>query len=55
MIFLDQPVGAGFSYSRTLEGWPSSDSKSAQQSYEFLLKVIKVQNQQTIYAILIYL
>ncbi|KAE9448440.1 hypothetical protein C3L33_19668, partial [Rhododendron williamsianum] len=39
MIFLDAPVGTGFSYSRTLEGWPSSDTKSSEQSYNFLRKV----------------
>jgi len=38
MIFLDSPVGTGFSYSRTPEGWPSSDTKSAEQSYQFLRK-----------------
>jgi len=38
MIFLDAPVGTGFSYSRTPEGWPSSDTKSSEQSYHFLKK-----------------
>ncbi|XP_059653052.1 serine carboxypeptidase-like 18 isoform X3 [Cornus florida] len=38
IIFLDQPVGSGFSYARTAEGWPTSDSKSAEQSYQFLKK-----------------
>lgn len=36
IIFLDAPVGTGFSYSRTLEGWSSSDMKSSEQSYKFL-------------------
>lgn len=40
IIFLDAPVGTGFSYSRTPEGWPSSDSESAEQSYQFLRKVL---------------
>ena len=40
IIFLDAPVGTGFSYSTTQEGWPSSDSKSAEQSYQFLRKVL---------------
>ncbi|KAB1207377.1 Serine carboxypeptidase-like 18 [Morella rubra] len=38
IIFLDAPVGTGFSYSRTQEGWPTSDSDSAEQSYQFLRK-----------------
>ncbi|KAH7865927.1 hypothetical protein Vadar_013242 [Vaccinium darrowii] len=38
IIFLDSPVGTGFSYSRAPEGWPSSDTKSAEQSYQFLRK-----------------
>jgi serine carboxypeptidase-like clade 1 len=40
IIFLDAPVGTGFSYARTPEGWPSSDSESAEQSYQFLRKVL---------------
>ncbi|KAF7112881.1 hypothetical protein RHSIM_RhsimUnG0183200 [Rhododendron simsii] len=38
MIYLDSPVGAGFSYARNPEGWHSSDTKSAEQSYQFLGK-----------------
>ncbi|GAV78823.1 Peptidase_S10 domain-containing protein [Cephalotus follicularis] len=38
IIFLDAPVGTGYSYSRTQEGWPTSDTLSAEQSYEFLNK-----------------
>ncbi|XP_052210379.1 serine carboxypeptidase-like 18 [Diospyros lotus] len=45
IIFLDQPVGAGFSYSKTWKGWPSSDSKSAKQSYEFLVKWLEENSQ----------
>ncbi|GLT77643.1 hypothetical protein SLA2020_492100 [Shorea laevis] len=37
-IFLDAPVGTGYSYSTTQEGWYTSDSKSAEQSYQFLIK-----------------
>lgn len=38
IIFLDAPVGTGFSYSTTQDGWTSSDSESAEQSYKFVKK-----------------
>ncbi|GMH17921.1 hypothetical protein Nepgr_019762 [Nepenthes gracilis] len=38
IIFLDSPVGAGFSYSNTLQGWSSSDTLSAALTYNFLRK-----------------
>ncbi|KAK4784074.1 hypothetical protein SAY86_018442 [Trapa natans] len=38
IIFIDQPVGAGFSYSTTLEGRNSSDTKAAADAYTFLRK-----------------
>ncbi|XP_027362514.1 serine carboxypeptidase-like 18 [Abrus precatorius] len=38
IIFLDSPVGTGFSYSKTTQGWETSDSASAWQSYHFLRK-----------------
>lgn len=40
IIFLDSPVGAGFSYSNTSKGYPTSDSKAAQDNFTFLRKVI---------------
>lgn len=40
IIFLDSPVGTGFSYSTTAAGWPSSDTSSAEQSYIFLRKFL---------------
>ena len=39
VIFLDVPVGAGFSYATTTEAWSESDTKSATQAYEFLRNV----------------
>ena len=38
IIFLDAPVGTGFSYSTTSDGWSSSDTDSAEQGYQFLVK-----------------
>lgn len=38
IIFLDSPVGAGFSYSRSQYGWKTSDTKSAKRVYDFLRK-----------------
>lgn len=39
MIYVDAPVGTGFSYSNTSEGYYSGDVKSAVLTYEFLRKV----------------
>ncbi|XP_057788109.1 serine carboxypeptidase-like 13 isoform X3 [Salvia miltiorrhiza] len=38
IIFLDYPVGTGFSYSNTSKGYASSDTKSTQHNYTFLRK-----------------
>nr|GMC78478.1 serine carboxypeptidase-like 18 [Ipomoea batatas] len=38
IIFLDQPVGTGFSYSKTWEAYRCSDTLSAQYAYSFLIK-----------------
>ncbi|KAB1214925.1 Serine carboxypeptidase-like 18 [Morella rubra] len=38
IIFVDAPAGTGFSYSRSLEGFKTSDTKFAKQGYEFLRK-----------------
>ncbi|CAK9148561.1 unnamed protein product [Ilex paraguariensis] len=38
IIFIDQPVGTGFSYANTSEAYLSSDTISATQTYEFLRK-----------------
>ncbi|XVF15405.1 hypothetical protein REPUB_Repub09cG0150300 [Reevesia pubescens] len=38
IIFLDAPVGTGFSYSRTLQGFMTGDTKFANDGYNFLRK-----------------
>ncbi|XP_019165305.1 PREDICTED: serine carboxypeptidase-like 13 [Ipomoea nil] len=38
IIFLDQPVGTGFSYAETWEAYRCSDTLSAQYAYSFLVK-----------------
>ncbi|CAK9144975.1 unnamed protein product [Ilex paraguariensis] len=38
IIFIDQPVGTGFSYANTPEAYISSDTISATQAYDFLRK-----------------
>ncbi|CAM8901460.1 unnamed protein product [Rhodiola kirilowii] len=37
IIFIDSPVGTGFSYSKTEAGWPSSDTSTSEQAYQFLV------------------
>lgn len=39
IIFVDAPVGTGFSYSTTQSGYYSSDTQSAKDIYKFLRKV----------------
>lgn len=39
IIFVDWPVGTGFSYSNTSQGCSSSDTKSAKDTHTFLRKV----------------
>ncbi|KAL4621830.1 hypothetical protein ACB092_06G256700 [Castanea dentata] len=36
VLFLDAPVGGGFSYATISEAWSASDTKVAAQAYEFL-------------------
>ncbi|XP_078151714.1 serine carboxypeptidase-like 13 isoform X1 [Carex rostrata] len=38
VIFVDSPVGAGYSYSRTAEGYQTSDTEAARQLLRFLYK-----------------
>uniref|UniRef100_A0A0E0R841 Uncharacterized protein n=1 Tax=Oryza rufipogon TaxID=4529 RepID=A0A0E0R841_ORYRU len=38
IIFVDSPIGAGFSYAATMEGSKSSDTKTVKQLYIFLRK-----------------
>lgn len=39
MLYVDAPVGTGFSYSTTAENYHMDDYKSANEMYEFLRKV----------------
>lgn len=39
MIYIDMPVGTGFSYSETQEGYYSSDTLWVNHTYSFLQKV----------------
>lgn len=39
ILYVDAPVGTGFSYSTTPEGSYSNDTLSATQSYTFIRKV----------------
>lgn len=38
---MDEPVGAGFSYAKTSEGYNISDTLAVAQLYDFLRKVIE--------------
>ncbi|CAI9770000.1 unnamed protein product [Fraxinus pennsylvanica] len=38
ILFMDWPVGTGFSYSNTSQGYSSSDTKSTKDNYTFLRK-----------------
>jgi hypothetical protein len=39
IIYLDAPVGTGFSYSKSYDGYIMDDYKFVAQAYEFLQKV----------------
>ncbi|OWM79151.1 hypothetical protein CDL15_Pgr003322 [Punica granatum] len=41
IIFLDQPVGTGFSYSTTQEGYYVGDYSSTAETYQFLVKWLR--------------
>ncbi|KAL0334949.1 UNVERIFIED_CONTAM: Serine carboxypeptidase-like 1 [Sesamum radiatum] len=47
IIFIDSPVGTGFSYANTSQPYNNSDSKSAQYNYSFLRKGYIVGNAVT--------
>ena len=39
MLFIDAPVGAGFSYSKSFDGYYTTDRKTVANLYNFLQKV----------------
>ena len=41
IIFVDAPVGTGFSYAKSSEAYNISDTLAVAELYEFLQKVIK--------------
>lgn len=45
IIFLDQPVGTGFSYANSWESYNINDNISVAESYEFLRKWLKLHPQ----------
>ncbi|XP_021822226.1 serine carboxypeptidase-like 18 isoform X2 [Prunus avium] len=45
IIFLDQPVGTGFSYAKRWGGYRTGDTLSAAQTYEFLRKEVSNGNE----------
>ncbi|CAA2953269.1 serine carboxypeptidase-like 7 [Olea europaea subsp. europaea] len=47
IIFIDAPVGTGFSYANTSQGYSSSDTKSAKDIYTFLRKGYIIANGLT--------
>ena len=52
MIFIDAPVGTGFSYATNSEAYEISDTLSATQTHEFLRKVRKFYDHpHTVYLI----
>jgi serine carboxypeptidase-like clade 1 len=46
ILYVDAPVGTGFSYSTTQEGYHIDDLESASQIYEFLKKVCGNQHRK---------
>ncbi|KAG7945026.1 hypothetical protein I3843_15G132300 [Carya illinoinensis] len=45
IIYMDAPVGTGFSYSQSSEGYIMDDYKHVQQSYEFIQKWLNLHPQ----------
>jgi Serine carboxypeptidase len=54
VIFVDSPVGTGFSYSNTAEGLQTSDTKTVHQLLSFLYKVCNFSILESTILVLFY-
>lgn len=49
ILFVDAPVGTGFSYSTTASGWYVTDTQTGWQVYKFLKEVSKINQTDVIF------
>jgi len=45
MLFVDNPIGVGFSYTSSPDGYPVDEKQVAEELYAFLKKFFKVYSQ----------
>ncbi|KAK7859137.1 serine carboxypeptidase-like 19 [Quercus suber] len=48
ILYIDAPVGSGFSYSKSLEGYYSDDQKTVANLYNFLQRLTKLGTSHTL-------